>query len=390
MLREPQVSVGAVTPMSAIAAEQSSVKTRLVAGLLASLLLMALVAFAAARSIAGALERLVAAANSIAEGRFDQRVPVRGRDELAALGTAFNRMAAQLEARVADLDDERQRLREANARFGDALAATLDPSQLRAVIVETAVEATGAEGGVLRDLDGSVLRFGDVSAGPGRLELELTAGRANFGTLVLHATSFDTDAALTAASLAGQAVIALENARQHEIVERQALVDALTGLANRRQGDGALATELARTARLGGSVGLILADLDDFKAVNDLHGHQTGDLVLRVFADTLRETVREIDVAIRWGGEEFAVVLPGADADEAAQVAERIRAGLRERPLISADGVPLRVTSSFGVASAAGEVAVEDLVAAADDALYRAKRAGKDRVDVTARIPAGA
>ncbi len=390
LVPDKRVSVGAVTPVSAIAAEQASIKTRLVAGLLASLLLMGLVAFVAGRSIVGSLQRLVAAANSIAEGRLDQRVPVRGRDEFAALGGAFNRMAAQLEARLADLDDERQRLRDANARFGEALAATLDPDQLRAVIVETAVEATGAEGGVLRGPDGSVLRFGDLSAGPGRLQLELTAGRSNFGTLVLHAAAFDTEAALTAASLAGQAVIALENARQHEIVERQALVDELTGLANRRQGDEALETELARTARLGGSVGLILADLDDFKAVNDVHGHPTGDQVLRAFAETLRETVREIDVAIRWGGEEFGVVLPGTDAEGAAQVAERLRIGLGGRPLLSADGIPFHVTASFGVAAAGPDVALEDLVGAADDALYRAKRAGKDRVDVTTRIPAQA
>lgn len=389
LLRDPRVSVGAVTPESAIAAEQSSIKTRLVAGLLASLVLMGLIAYVAGRSIVGSLGRLVTAANSIAEGRLDQRVPVRGRDEFAALATAFNRMAAQLEARLADLDDERQRLRDANARFGEALAATLDPSQLRAVIVETAVEATGASGGVLRDPDGSILRFGDLTAGPGRLELELTAGRSNFGTLVLHAQAFDTEAALTAASLAGQAVIALENARQHEIVERQALVDELTGLANRRQGDRALATELARTARLGGTVGLILTDLDDFKAVNDMHGHQTGDLVLRAFADTLLETVREIDVSVRWGGEEFAVVLPGTDAEDAAQVAERIRTGLAQRPLVSADGARLHVTASFGVASGGG-VAPEELVGAADDALYRAKRAGKDRVEVTLGLPARA
>ena len=93
------------------------------------------------------------------------------------------------------------------------------------------------------------------------------------------------------------------------MVERQALVDGLTGLANRRQADEALASEIARTERLGGPVGLILADVDDFKAVNDRFGHPTGDIVLRDLAETLRENVREIDTAARWGGEEFAVIL---------------------------------------------------------------------------------
>ena len=96
------------------------------------------------------LGRFAGAANSIAAGNLRERVPVRGRDEFAALGAAFNQMAADLEARLNDLDDERQRLREANSRFGDALAATLDPEQLRRVIVESAVEATQAERGPAR------------------------------------------------------------------------------------------------------------------------------------------------------------------------------------------------------------------------------------------------
>ena len=185
---------------------------------------------------------------------------------------------------------------------------------------------------------------------------------------------------MTAASLAGQAVVALENARLHRIVERQALVDGLTGLANRRQADEALAGELARVDRLGGPVGFILADLDDFKTVNDRYGHPTGDIVLRDFAETLRETVREIDTAARWGGEEFAVILPGTDLDGAAQVAERIRRALAERVIVSADGEQITVTSSFGATASTPSSTVEQLIEAADDALYRAKRAGKDRV----------
>ena len=374
------IALAAVTPSSGIAAEKRSVIGRLLLGLLGSLLLIAFVAYLAGRSIVSGLGPLVAAANSIAAGRLRERVPVRGRDEFAALGRAFNEMAAQLEARLEDLEDERRRLRDANARFGDALASALDPEQLRRVIVESAVEATQADGGVVIGEDGSVIETGDIVTGPERLEFELTAGRRSFGRLLLHGSEFDVEERMTAASLAGQAVVALENARLHRIVERQALVDGLTGLANRRQADEKLAGELVRAERIGGPVGLILADVDNFKAVNDRHGHPTGDMVLRDLAATLRETVREIDTAARWGGEEFAVILPGTDLEGAAQVAERLRVALSEREILSVVGEPLHVTASFGAAASSTSTTLAQLVGAADEALYRAKRAGKDRV----------
>ena len=380
LMPESTLMLAAVTPSSVIASEKQNVLGRLLVGLLGSLLLIACVAYLAGRSIVGALGRLADAAHSIAAGRLEERVEVRGRDEFAQLGRAFNQMAAQLEGRLEDLEDERRRLREANARFGDALASALDPEQLRRVIVESAVEATQADGGVVIAEDGSFVETGNVGGGGERLDFELTSGRRSFGRLLLVGADFDAEERMTAASLAGQAVVALENARLHRMVERQALVDGLTGLANRRQADEALASELARTERLGGPVGLILADVDDFKAVNDRFGHPTGDVVLRDLADALRENVREIDTAARWGGEEFAVILPGTDLEGAAQVAERIRAALAEREILSVDGAPLHVTASFGVATSTATTTVQQLVEAADESLYRAKRAGKDRV----------
>jgi diguanylate cyclase (GGDEF)-like protein len=380
LVPESGVELAALTPTSAIASEKRGLIGRLLLGLVGSLLLIAVVAYVAGRSIVGSLGRLADAANSIAAGRLRERVPIRGRDEFAALGRAFNKMAAQLEARMDDLEQERRRLRDANARFGDALAATLDPEQLRRVIVESAVEATHADGGVVIAEDGSFVETGDVGAGGERLDFELTIGRRSLGRMLLVGDEFDAEQRLTAASLAGQAVVALENARLHGIVERQALVDGLTGLANRRQGDAALATELARAERLGGSVGLILADVDDFKLVNDRHGHPTGDIVLRDLAQALQETIREIDTAARWGGEEFAVILPGTDLEGSAQVAERVRLALTQRGMVSAEGVPLRVTASFGVAASSPATTMSELIEAADEALYRAKRAGKDRV----------
>jgi diguanylate cyclase (GGDEF)-like protein len=167
------------------------------------------------------------------------------------------------------------------------------------------------------------------------------------------------------------------------MVERQALVDGLTGLANRRAASDALHAEAARAERLETPLSVVLADLDAFKVVNDVHGHAVGDEVLRAFADVLRETLRESDVAGRWGGEEFLLLLPGADEEGAAQLADRVRVGFASRSIPS---IPdLRLTASFGVAEYAGETNTEQLVAAADSALYRAKRGGKDRVERAAQ-----
>ncbi|MBA2385403.1 MAG: GGDEF domain-containing protein, partial [Actinobacteria bacterium] len=305
-------------------------------------------------------------------------------DELAELERAYRELAADLEVRKADLEKERRRLRDTNARFGEALATALDPDQLRRVILESAVEATHAVGGVLIGDDGRKIEAGELEDGTEQLEFELVAGRRSFGRLVLAGTDFDPDDRMTAAVLVGQAVVALDNARLHRIVEQQAIVDGLTGLANRRHAEELLTRELARSARFGGPVGLILADVDDFKAINDEYGHPIGDAVLREVAGALLGTIREVDVAARWGGEEFAVVLPGTDLEGAARAAERIRDALARRDMFAPDGGRLHVTASFGVVCASQGTTSEELVAVADAALYRAKRGGKDRVDVGA------
>ena len=201
--------------------------------------------------------------------RLRQRPPAQDTDELAALERGYRELAADLKVRMVELEAERRRLRGANERFGEALATTLDAEQLRHVILESAVEATHAAGGLLITEDGDAIETGDPDPGFERIEFELRAGRRDFGRLVLLAKQFDPEARMTAAVLVGQAVIALDNARLHRIVERQAMVDDLTGLANRRHATEMLRRELARSQRFGGPVGLILADVDDFKAIND-------------------------------------------------------------------------------------------------------------------------
>jgi diguanylate cyclase (GGDEF)-like protein len=375
-----------LSPQRPIDAAANATRDRLLVFMLAVLVIVGFVAYFEGRSIVRTLSGLVQATHGIARGRLTERVPVRGRDEFAQLGNAFNEMADQLQTRLDELESERERLREAFARIGDALAATHDPDQLLRVVLETAMQATGSTGAAIVDDLGAVYIAGDPDEGPERLELPLYAGRSNFGTLVLTGSRFGDDERLTANSLAAQAVVALENARLHAIVEHQALVDNLTGLANRRQCEEALASELARAERFGTELTVVFADLDGFKEINDRHGHAGGDVVLREFADVISETVREADVAGRWGGEEFLLLLPGTDAAGGALLAGRIREAICGRTIVAPDGRSATITCSFGVASYPAAPDGPALLAAADNALYRAKREGKNRVEVAGPV----
>ena len=383
-LAEPRnATLVVLAPQARIDESIGWVRSRLFLAMLASLVLIALVAYLQGRAIVGTLSRLAEAARGIALGRLGDRVNVRGRDEFASLGRVFNQMAEQLESRLHELEEERRRLRETTLRFGEALAATHDIDQLLRVIVETAIQATGASRGELTEGSAVLIALGGERTDE-KLEFPLVAGRDSFGTLVLYGRDFTSDQRESAGWLVGHAVIALSNAQTHRTVEQQALVDSLTGLANRRLCSAALEKELARAQRFEEPLTLVLADIDDFKLINDRWGHPTGDEVLKDFAERLRESVREIDLAGRWGGEEFVLLLPGTDLEGGRRLAERIRQAIGSQPLVAPDGEQIDVSASFGVASFPGVSGQNQLVAAADAALYEAKRLGKDRVVVSA------
>jgi diguanylate cyclase (GGDEF)-like protein len=167
---------------------------------------------------------------------------------------------------------------------------------------------------------------------------------------------------------------------------RQAQTDGLTNLANRRALDERLDDEVDHAKRLGTHVAFVIADIDDFKSINDSYGHQTGDEVLRRIAQAFADAVRELDLPGRYGGEELALVLPGTNLTGARALAEKIRKSLEELPFTTPEGASFRVTASFGAACFPAQPTVESLVAAADAALYEAKRTGKNRVvTVTAK-----
>jgi two-component system cell cycle response regulator len=168
--------------------------------------------------------------------------------------------------------------------------------------------------------------------------------------------------------------------RHLEELARLARTDALTGLPNRRALEEELSRAAARAARAGTPLSVLVLDVDRFKQVNDRYGHAAGDAVLAAVASRGAAALRAGDLMARIGGEEFAVLLPGADLERAREAAERVRAAVSAAP-IAADGLSLEVTTSLGCAELeAGEAGGRGLLARADAKLYEAKRAGRNRV----------
>lgn len=166
------------------------------------------------------------------------------------------------------------------------------------------------------------------------------------------------------------------------LLTEQVATDPLTGLYNRRHMLGALETEIERTQRSRQATSLVMLDIDHFKRINDRHGHLAGDDVLRQTSRILLQTLRKIDIACRYGGEEFAIILPATPLLIAAEVAERLRLSLESATINLANATQLAITASFGVTTClAPQNALKDaLIAQADRQLYLAKNAGRNCV----------
>ena len=229
-------------------------------------------------------------------------------------------------------------------------------------------------------------RLGSVAIVP------LATGGSPIGALLIGGAQpylVTHDAADRLMVLAAVAAASLSIAWEVEEVSRTARTDALTGLANRREFDLQLERVLSETDRFGGRASLVLVDLDHFKKVNDTHGHDAGDAVLKAVARTLVEGAREVDICARFGGEELAILLPQTSTDGAIELAERLRVAIASRPLMHGSD-EIRVTASFGVASYPGAARTRDGVfPAADKALYEAKHGGRNQVRAARLIRTG-
>jgi diguanylate cyclase (GGDEF)-like protein len=416
----------AVTVLSNLSATESSTGTsQAIAGAFVAGFLVLALAFSilAARELEGQLTRFLQAARRLGSGDFSSRVPVEGRDEFAALGEEFNKMASQLETRLHELQQERARLRESIRRIGQTFASNLDRPALLELALRTAVDAVDADfarlsvrstsaepllqTGVVGSLDGlanavhqaesSALSTGDlgqanvddhasvVSVALGRIE---PGGRAHgLITAGRREREFTEDDLEILRSLARQTTLALENVELHYQVRRRAVTDELTGLANHGRFQELLQTELEEVRRYRYPVGLIMLDLDDFKSINDTYGHPQGDVVLVHVARAVREASREVDIPARYGGEEMAVILPHTNLAGAYAIAERLRGAIQTMSVPRGDGDgELQITASFGVAASL-DGDKDALISGADAALYVAKRRGKNRTEASQPRP---
>ncbi|MBW2526576.1 MAG: diguanylate cyclase [Deltaproteobacteria bacterium] len=245
---------------------------------------------------------------------------------------------------------------------------------------------------------GEPLRLGDVGQDPrfkvtdhqgfqirSMLVVPLIAAGQVVGVLGLTAPEpevFSADDETLAMLLANCAVPTIEKARLRRLrqqAEKKALTDSQTTAYSQRYLFPRLRQEIGRARRHARPLSILLLDLDDFKEVNDEHGHGIGDAVLRAFSKRVLSCVRTSDVLVRRGGDEFVLVMPDTDADRAADVAERVRAEVAEKE-IAGDEIRVSLTASLGVATLREDETAKDLERRADLAMYTAKRRGRNRV----------
>jgi len=437
-LGDGDMYVLAWTPYSEIQSLERNILGALLILLLLAVIATAVLAYALARLIARPLEELTEGARAIAGGRFDHRIPVRSKDEVGQLALSFNEMSDHLHTTITDLESSRDQLQRTVDRVGATLRSTHDMGQILDSILSTASDAVLADAGCLwlftgtrdelypalsRGVDQDALdrlRVGEGIAGlaaergitvklptegggpkhsrneprfPVTLAVPLYSAQRVTGVIALYregAVPFDQKDLDTVVFLAEQGGVAIENVLLHEDAQRLSLTDGLTGVWNRRYLQMQFRQTLASANRFDRPFSVLMLDLDNFKDVNDTHGHQRGDAILIEFAQRAGAALREIDTFVRYGGEEFVCLLSETDISGARTTAEKIRQTIVSDPFTAVGEEPVSVSVSIGVACyPLHGNGYQSLIEAADQALYQAKEDGRDRVRVAKRPAPG-
>jgi len=387
------------------------------------------------------LREVVRAAELVRAGDLSARAEVDGTDEIAVMGRTFNGMAERLAAMVKAEQETRdglaERVNELDHinRLGELLQACVTLPEAYAVVERELRELFRGETGAVfacsssRNLIEAVARWGPApqnSAGVFAIEecWALRSGRAHVvedtrsGPVCTHLPTPPPGAYLCtplvaqgdalgvlyvgflargrlapvplteakrrlAAAVGEQVALGLANVKLREVLRSQSIRDPLTGLFNRRYMEETLEREVRRAQRAGRPMAVLMLDLDHFKRVNDDSGHDAGDALLRELGTLLIRNLRREDVACRYGGEEFVLVLPEASLEDAERRAEELREEIKRLRVSDKGRLLGPLTASFGLAAYPEHgLAGDMLLRAADTALYRAKREGRDRVMV--------
>jgi diguanylate cyclase (GGDEF)-like protein len=407
----------------------SAMTAWLIGGALLAVFLVGLMMWAIAHSIRSSIKTVGEVAQALAAGDMDNRCDTHGSDEVSGLSRMINLLADTMQGMLTRLRSEAGR-----STFSNQLVEALEMADSEAEADRVIARAMGAisdvhpmellladssrahlERACVHPKNGSpnclvespysciAVRRGHPQIFPdaealnacpkllGRMGGSISAACVPVNFMgralgVLHVTGAkgkppnpEQIAQLTA--LGVHAGTRIGTLRAFERSQLQASTDSLTGLTNRRAAEEVLNNLMA----VDSAFAVVMADLDFFKRLNDTQGHEAGDRALKLFADTARSVVRDRDHVVRWGGEEFALLLPGANAERAAEVVGRLRVALAQAHLLSATPI---FTASFGISDSTMTRERETLIRLADEALYRSKLAGRDCCTVAdAQLP---
>ncbi len=338
---------------------------------------LAVTGFMLGRAVVHPIEKITRAMANVSQGNLNQQVPVSGEDELAQMAGSFNMMTDQLKLIYAGLHDEQDKLNTILRSAGEGIVVT-DAQGAVVLVNASACRLLGkSDSDIVKD--GFKALFGDEAIMQRHLSGMAQPGESveyNNRILSLHASTIRNAMSDVLGSAALFRDVTEEKRLQKEL-RRLSDTDGLTGLFNRRYLDAALEKEWARARRYGLNLSVLMFDIDHFKRFNDEHGHDMGDVVLRQVAATFAQTLRDLDIPCRYGGEEFLGILPNTSCAGALRAAERLRVNI-EKLLVEG----LRVTISVGVACLPGRdlESSQNIVERADAMLYQAKAGGRNRV----------